>query len=800
MTPALVCVLAGMLGALLSPLFSGFENKAIDFFQRARYQLQGPLEIPEAVIIAIDERSVDPAASTFSDVWGKGGWLNRDNWIFQLQFHKDFFKPRVLAIDILLFESLYRELEQVAENIAYKKFSLRTATIPKRELYRAEAIGNESMAQTFYDMADTRLAGGNAPSIVLANYFPENYQTQLRIRERMKMDELLEYGASFFLDSRVVVGGDELLTYQGLQLPAEVLLWPDIELGSINVPRGTGGIVRRVPTAFRLLLEGEQELYVPSFALASFLSYFGVRPQDCHPLGQGIPGLLIQPGKQMIFETKDKRFTVPIDHLGRIVLNSRIRYKDISKFSFYRLNELGLVILDPNFKETLGDEERDLSSNEASLRERAKEAISGIEGKIAFIAQTFTGSGDIGNFPLENDIPNVMAHVIAMDNMMNERALVPPLRGQKFIVPFLVSFLAWLLWQHSEKQKSISAPLVVLLPVVPGAIFLIFFFLNFIVEPIVPTLVALGLVTTQSAYAYMVEAARRHELRKMFSAAVSSRVLEMMEQNPGEISLKGQRLDATIFFSDLAGFTSISEKLSPQALSQLLNRYLTPMSEIIINQDGYVDKYEGDAIMAVWGVPTPDEKHAEKACHAALTQLESLRVLSKQVKEEMDVELKVRIGINSGEVSAGNMGSEKKFQYTVMGDAVNLASRLEPINKDYGSTIIIGEVTHQYLPKDQFVTRLLDKIVVKGKTRAVYIYELVGFAGTDYGDWIPQYENSLKYLWQQNWDLAESSFNQVLSLKPEDPATQQMLARIQIYRAVPPSGDWDGAFIRDRKD
>ncbi|MEM6885923.1 MAG: adenylate/guanylate cyclase domain-containing protein, partial [Verrucomicrobiota bacterium] len=203
--------------------------------------------------------------------------------------------------------------------------------------------------------------------------------------------------------------------------------------------------------------------------------------------------------------------------------------------------------------------------------------------------------------------------------------------------------------------------------------------------------------------------------------------------------------------------------------------------------------------MAEWGVPLEDPEHARKACLAAILQLEALDALNAQIEEESGISLAVRMGINSGQVSAGNMGSEKRFQYTVMGDAVNLAARLEPANKEYGSRIIIGEKTYAALPEGEFATRLLDKIVVKGKTEPIDIYELI-YPVSQSGPWVKDYEAGLHAMWSRKWDEAEACFQSSLAAHSRDLACKSMLRRLEDLRADPPTEGWNGAYIRTSKD
>ena len=257
-----------------------------------------------------------------------------------------------------------------------------------------------------------------------------------------------------------------------------------------------------------------------------------------------------------------------------------------------------------------------------------------------------------------------------------------------------------------------------------------------------------------------------------------------------------------MMFSDVAGFTSISEDLSAEKLVLLLNEYLTPMTEIILNHRGYVDKYEGDAIMAEWGVPYANERHASLACFAALDQQKKLAEIRDDLEQRYGHRLTVRMGINSGRVSAGNMGSERQMQYTVMGDAVNQAARFEPACKDYGINIMMGESTYE-LAKDDIEGRLLDKIIVKGKTVAIKIYELVARKGElDEKDLeaLRLYEEALKIHWDRKFDEALQKLDAVLEILPQDGPALALKTRIDAYLENPPPEDWSGEYIRTSKD
>jgi adenylate cyclase len=233
-------------------------------------------------------------------------------------------------------------------------------------------------------------------------------------------------------------------------------------------------------------------------------------------------------------------------------------------------------------------------------------------------------------------------------------------------------------------------------------------------------------------------------------------------------------------------------------LTEFLNRYLTPITDCIMESGGFVDKYVGDGVMAVWGAPYRDPEHAFNACSAALEQQRTITEMNDELRNEYGSEIHVRMGLNSGTVTAGNMGSERKFQYTVMGDVVNLASRLEPANKDFGTKIVIGEATRK-LAGDRIEARMLDKIVVVGKQEIVSIYELLGLKGA-LDDVVLErarrYEEALDHFYGRRWDECVGLINDVASI---DTVEAHLKSRAEYCKVNPPADTWQGEYVRVEK-
>ncbi|MCK4594068.1 adenylate/guanylate cyclase domain-containing protein, partial [bacterium] len=320
--------------------------------------------------------------------------------------------------------------------------------------------------------------------------------------------------------------------------------------------------------------------------------------------------------------------------------------------------------------------------------------------------------------------PGLEIHATAITNMLEDNFLVrldPGLSLAVFVVLtlgvcFLVAYLRWWL--------AIPLSLVIF----GGYIFLAFWSFGAhdlwleIVRP--GSGMLLGLVTI-IGFSYVTEQRARRKIKDTFQHYVSPAVVEQMIENPDLLKLGGEKLDLTVIFTDVKGFTLISERMEPTELVHLMNDYLTPMADIIFGNRGTVDKFIGDAVMGIFGAPVPMEHHADAACHTALEMIEKLGELNKKWKPQGLPHMSMRIGINSGPMVVGNMGSHTRFDYTVMGDNVNLGSRLEPLNKVFNTGVIISELTRERLV-DRFVTRNLGNFLVKGKTKPVVCYELLG--------------------------------------------------------------------------
>jgi len=302
------------------------------------------------------------------------------------------------------------------------------------------------------------------------------------------------------------------------------------------------------------------------------------------------------------------------------------------------------------------------------------------------------------------------------------------------------------------------------------------------------SIAALGtLYVAMGILSYVSELRRVERIKNAFGKYVSPQVVKQMISRPELLKLGGERCDLTVLFADLAGFTAISEKLAPENVAKVVNIYLTGMTEVILAEGGTVDKFIGDAVMAFWGAPLPDPDHALHAVRSAIGMQAAMHRLQPRFAELGCGAMAVRIGINSGPVVVGNMGSEDRFDYTVMGDSVNLASRLEAVNKIYGTGILLSENTARLLPAEPGL-RTIDIVRVQGKREAVTVFtpcedaELVRRSGA-----------ALKTYWARDWIESQQAWTQVIQHAPGDPVAEVFLKRIKALVADPPPANWDGA-------
>lgn len=382
--------------------------------------------------------------------------------------------------------------------------------------------------------------------------------------------------------------------------------------------------------------------------------------------------------------------------------------------------------------------------------------------------------------------------------------------GWSYAAIFILSIAAIVITIRIESIWNIVAALAGLFALYNAAAFILFD--RFVILDIFyPNVAFIGSAVVSVAVQYVTANREKRFIRETFSHYLAPQVIQELIKDPSKIKLGGQKAKLTILFSDIRGFTTLSEGMTPERLTKFLNRYLGRMTNLILEHNGLIDKYIGDAIMAFWGAPLPEQKHAIYAIAAAMRMISELQTFNKESGESGDPPINIGIGINSGGVTVGNMGSELRFDYTVMGDNVNLASRLEGLTKEYGVNILVSQATVDAVRRqDQrheekkipagikrerhIMFRELDQVQVKGKTQGVKIYEVVpSFRQEVAKTLIPLFDQARELYYAGKWREAVTAFERVLVKFPDDGPSQTINRRCAEFTKNPPE-NWEGVY------
>ncbi len=424
-------------------------------------------------------------------------------------------------------------------------------------------------------------------------------------------------------------------------------------------------------------------------------------------------------------------------------------------------------------------------------------AATELKGKIVLIGTTAPGLLDLRATPVEAVYPGVEVHANIISGMLDQNIKQKPpyVIGAEFILLLIVGLGMAVQLPRLNPLKSLLATVAVLSLVLAAN--LAIFHIGNLVLPLASGLALISLLfALNMSYGYFVEARGKRQITGLFGQYIPPELVDEMAKNPDGFSMEGESREMTVLFTDVRGFTTISEGLDPKQLSQLMNEFLTPLTEVIYKHRGTVDKFMGDCIMAFWGAPLADPNHARNAIMAGLEMHDALAKLKTEFDARGWPEIRIGVGLNTGRMSVGNMGSKLRTAYTVMGDAVNLASRLEGITKEYGADMIVGEATREAVP--DVIFRELDRVRVKGKDEAVAIYEPIGLQGTVAKprlDEIRLYAQFLRFYRGQDWDQAELQLLNLQKILPDNKLyNETFVGRIAFLRSNPPGNGWDGAF------
>ena len=427
-----------------------------------------------------------------------------------------------------------------------------------------------------------------------------------------------------------------------------------------------------------------------------------------------------------------------------------------------------------------------------------------LQGKIAIVGASAPGLVDLRSTPVGSVYPGVEIHANLVAGMLdhNKGAIKqkpPYMIGAEVMLLVIAGAALTLLLPLLSPLRATLVSLVALI-FICGLNVMIWSGANMVLPLASSVLMIIALFALNMSYGYFVETRSKRQFTELFGQYVPPELVDKMAEDPEKYSMEGRSEELTVLFSDIRGFTSISEGLNPKELSAFINEYLTSMSMVIRNNRGTLDKYIGDAIMAFWGAPVTDPEHARQGVLSAMLMQEELKKLSESFVAKGWPQIKIGVGINTGVMSVGDMGSKLRRAYTVMGDAVNLGSRLEGITKQYGVGIIGGEHTRE-LVKD-VVWRELDRVRVKGKDEPVAIFEPLGFEGHVSKEKLEElklWNQTLRAYRAQGWDQADMLLLNLQRMAPDSHLYEVYAERIAHYRKDLPGPDWDGVWKFETK-
>lgn len=510
--------------------------------------------------------------------------------------------------------------------------------------------------------------------------------------------------------------------YNSIVFPVDEIRENAKGFGSVSILPDEDGVYRRIPLFFQV-----REYTIPNFVMSYFVD------------------------KNAVQFKNNKLF----------INNAEISLKDGSMLLKYSTNNQPFKVFP--FIEIFDTSVKASRNQETHIKKNF------FKDKVVFIGLTAAGLFDLKPTPVSSTTPGLFIHATAFENLMNKNSITNA--STVFILMFIL-FISYLipyivLKQHSLKI-NIFAFVILFLIIVLSGVFLFRMSIYLQLTPIIVSLVITSLIS--SLYSYAVEGRERSFIKRTFSQYMDSRIVDYLLKNPEYIKPGGQKKIVTVFFADIAGFTTISEALSPEKTAFMLHRVLDCLSKVVIGHYGIVDKYIGDCIMAFWGAPVHTPEDETNACNAAIECIEKLKEINKELIANGIQGIKIRIGIHTGDAIVGNIGSERLFNYTVIGDTVNIASRLESVNKYFKTSIIVSEETISKTG-DSFIARQLGLITVKGKTKPIRIFELIGKknAISDKQEVLLQkYNEGFKLYNEKKWSEARELFSSILKEFPED--------------------------------
>ncbi len=420
-----------------------------------------------------------------------------------------------------------------------------------------------------------------------------------------------------------------------------------------------------------------------------------------------------------------------------------------------------------------------------------------LKDRIIIVGTSAQGLLDLRSTPVREDFPGVEVHANLISGFLDQSIMHKP--AEVLAISVLTVLLIGVPFAIALPRLSALMSTVAMATV---AVLLVAIDLwawqsqHFVLNIAAPLMMLALLYLLNMAWGFFMETRSRRLITGLFGTYVPKELVAEMSKNPEEYSMRGESRDMTVLFSDVRDFTSISEGLPPEGLKDMMNAYLTEMTEVVQEKRGTIDKYIGDAIMAFWGAPLSDSEHAIHGVESALDMQRRIRSLDSDFVKRGWPILTIGVGLNNGEMNVGDMGSKFRRAYTVMGDSVNLASRLESLTKEYGIGILVSE--NMVNAAQGFVYREIDKVVVKGRHEGIAIYEPIGKVG-EVGETVLQeidrFHKALELYRKQRWDDSQAALKSLLYAAPDSKLYKLYLKRIEHFRTNPPGGAWNGLWV-----
>ncbi len=725
------------------------ENKFLDF----RFQFRRPVPLSGQIThIDIDDKSLE--------VIGRWPW-SRNKHVELLDVLYDL-GAKMVVFDVEFFEPTNKSLPDDLQ--IYSAVDSVMGQNPPDKNLSAEEYANY-LQETRYDITGEIIRMADIDK---------------RFSDAMKFCKNIYLASNFIKDDP-----KQLLTFEGT--PFHITYSPErhlslnhenyIQLPVLNYAKGIGfvniepdsdGVLRRV----KIVRLYNGKIY-PQLAFRVACDSLGISPD----MIDIVPGKHIKLGKP-----GQPSVVIPIDEQGQVIVNWTGNRNAAWDKTF---EHISYQYLTDNFYRTgLKAEEDPVLKNK--YEEQKQELISKIKDKICLIGMVAGGSTDLKPTPNAPMVPGVMMHSGIMNMVLTNNFINRASKLMNLLIIFIIGMLITLIAGHLK--PFVSAVLtVVLIAAVVFIGFKLFSDSGLWIELTGPLTVCFFGFTSIKVYRAISEEQAKRQIQGVFGRYLAPAVVNDLINNPDKVRLGGEKRVMTVFFSDMADFTNKSSNLGPETVMEWINKYLTAMTDIIQENGGMIDKYQGDAIMALFGAPLITPTHAKQCCWAALDQRKALPELNMRLQKENLPAVDIRVGINTGEMTVGNLGSSKVLSYTVMGDEVNLASRLEGVNKFYRTGMIISGETYKQA-KDFIEARELDTIRAKGMQRPVNIYELIakkGEASAQELELIVTYEKALKAYRERNWVEAIEALKICRKIKPADGPTTLLLGQCLKYQQLP---------------